>query len=302
MTVHTHAEPKADNSNLKISIGLNVVITAFEITLGVIAGSLALITDALHNFSDVGAMVLTLWGEKVKEKGNTNAKTYGYKRAEIIIAFVNALVLSSILVFILYEAILRLIHPATNINGLYMMVVALVALVGNGIATYLLEKDAHKNLNLKSAWMHSLQDALLSLGVVMGAVSIYFFHWEIIDPIISIVISLYLSKEVYGLIVQTIDILMESVPDDISFEEVKGILGNYKGVTTAHDLHIWQTDSNSRFLSTHLEVANLASGDRNKLLKKIQNDLSSKYNIGHVTVQMVDNADGKTDLKCNHCN
>jgi len=293
---------KTNNKNLLISIGLNIVITIFEITLGIIAGSLALISDALHNFSDVGAMGLTLWGEKVKKRANTSSKTYGYKRAEIIIAFVNAFVLSLILAFILYEAILRLIHPSGEINGLYMMTVALVALVGNGIATYLLEKDAHENLNLKSAWIHSLQDALFSLGVVVGAVLIYFFHWEIIDPIISIVISVFLFREVYELITQTIDILMESVPSDISFEEVKSMLEGYKGVSSTHDLHIWQTDSNSRFLSAHLKVANLSSDERKQLILKVQSDLLAKYKIGHVTIQMVDNQDEKTNLSCDHCN
>ena len=293
---------KTNSNNLIISIGLNIVITIFEIVLGLFAGSLALVSDALHNFSDVGAMGLTLWGEKVKKKANTSNKTYGYKRAEVIITFVNTFVILLILVFILYEAISRLLHPSGEINSLYMMVVALVALVGNGIATYLLEKDAYKNLNLKIAWMHSFQDVLFSLGVVVGAVLIYLFHLEIIDPIISIVISIYLFKEVYRLILQTINILMESVPVDISFEEVKSMLEGYKGVSSAHDLHIWQTDSNSKFLSAHLDIIDLSGDDRDKLLLEAQTDLLSKYKIEHVTIQMVDNIDRKTNLNCNHCN
>jgi cobalt-zinc-cadmium efflux system protein len=293
---------KSNNKNLKISIGLNVIITIFEIVLGIVAGSLALISEAIHNFSDVGAMGLTMWGEKIKKKANNDEKTYGYKRAEIIIAFINTFVLLLILIFILYEAISRLFHPSGDVNGLIMMIVAVVALVGNGIATYLLEKDSHKNLNLKSAWMHSLQDALFSIGVLLGAVLIYFFHFNIIDPIISIVISIYLFKEVYKLIVQTIDILMESVPSDISFQEVKSTLESYKGVTSTHDLHIWQTDSNSRLLSVHLEVDNLSSNERNQLILKAQSDLLAKYKIGHVTIQMVDNLDKKTNLNCEHCN
>lgn len=291
-----------NNKNLKVSIGINIVITVFEVVLGVIAGSLALVSDALHNFSDVGAMALTLWGEKIKEKGSTTSKTYGYKRAEIIIAFLNALVLSLILVFILYEAVIRLVSSPTEVNGLYMMVVALVALFGNGLATYLLEKDAHKNLNLRSAWLHSLQDALFSLGVVAGAVLIYFFHWEIIDPIISIVISIFLFGKVYELVVQTIDILMESVPRDISFAEVKALLEGYPGVTAAHDIHIWQTDSTSRFLSAHLAISELSNEARNDLLCRIQEDLLVKFKIDHVTIQMVSNEDEKANLICNHCN
>lgn len=285
-----------------MSIGINIVVTVFEVIIGIFAGSLALISDAMHNFSDVGAMSLTLWGEKIKEKSNTDSKTYGYKRAEIIIAFLNGLTLSLILVVILYVAVKRLLTSTTEVNSLLMMTMAFIALVGNGIATYLLEKDAHKNLNLKSAWLHSLQDALFSLGVVFGAILIYFFHWEIIDPLISIIISIFLFRKVYELIVQTVDILMESVPRDISFEEVKSLLEGYPGVTTAHDIHIWQTDSNSRFLSAHLGINEISNESRNKLLCEIQRDLLTKFKINHATIQMADYQDEKMLLSCNHCN
>lgn len=292
---------KSSNS-LVSSIGINIVITAFEIFLGIISGSLALISDAMHNFSDVGAMSLTLWGEKIKEKDSTSAKTYGYKRAEIIIAFLNTLALALILVFILYEAVVRLITPPGDINGLLMMIMAGIALVGNSIATYLLEKDAHKNLNLKSAWLHSFQDALFSLGVVLGAVLIYFLRWQILDPIISIVISLYLFREVYELLVHTIDILMESVPRDISFDQVRAVLAGYPDVIGVHDIHIWQTDSNSRFLSAHLGIRDIDGGVRNRLLCEIQQDLLAKFKINHVTIQMADYQDEKMIGSCNHCN
>jgi cobalt-zinc-cadmium efflux system protein len=290
------------NPKIIIAIVINIIITFFEVMVGVFIGSLALISEALHNFSDVGALSLSWWGEKVKEKGNTKYKTYGYKRAEILIAFFNSLVLLAVVVFVLVEAVQRLFHPS-QITGSWMIVASLVALVGNGIATYLLEKDAHKNLNLKSAWLHSLQDALFSLGVVAGAILIYFFHWYIVDPIISIILSVYIFKEVYELLKQALNILMESVPTDIDFEKVRTALEKFSKVKAANDIHIWQTDSNSRFLSAHLEIENMENGERNDLLIQIRNKILKDFNISHTTIQMVSATEAeRLKLNCEHCN
>jgi cobalt-zinc-cadmium efflux system protein len=291
-----------NQKNIFIAIIINILITIAEMTIGFLIGSLALVSDALHNFSDVGALGLSWWGEKIKRRDSNKFKTYGYKRAEIIIAFFNALVLLAVVVFILFEAIQRIFNPS-EIASSAMIAMALIALVGNGIATYLLEKDSHKNLNLKSAWLHSLQDALFSLGVVVGAILIYFFHWYIIDPIISIILSVYIFKEVYGLLRKALDILMESVPNDIDFEKVKEFFKKFPTVKRARDIHIWQTDSNSRFLSAHLEIDNIKNIERNKLLCQIQSGLLKKFNISHTTIQIVSATETeKLKLTCNHCN
>ncbi len=288
------------NTNLILAIIINIFITIFEVVVGFFIGSLALISDALHNFSDVGSMGLSLWGEKVKIKKATSSKTYGYKRAEIVIALFNALILLAVVIFIFFESIKRLISPTELVSG-YMIIVALISLIGNGVATYLLEKNAHKNLNLKSAWMHSLQDALFSLGVVIGAVVIYYTHWFIIDPLLSIFLSIYICKEVYELIKQTVNILMESVPEDIDFNEVKNVLSSFDVVKGVDDLHIWQTDSNTRLLSAHLIIDDIDNQKRNDLLCKIQKSLNDNFKINHATIQMV-LAEEKLNLNCVHCN
>ncbi|EKD58835.1 MAG: hypothetical protein ACD_56C00041G0005 [uncultured bacterium] len=290
------------NSNIFSAIVINVFITISEVAVGLLIGSLALVSDAVHNFSDVGSMSLSWWGEKVKKKESNNAKTYGYKRAEIIIALFNAATLFVVVVFIFIEAIKRLSAPAEIVGG-YMIWMALAALIGNGIATYLLEKDSHKNLNMKSAWMHSMQDALFSLGVVVGAVLIYYFHWFFIDPIISILLSLYVLREIYGLLKETVNILMESVPEDIDFEEVKNNLKSLAGVIEVNDLHIWQTDSESKFLSTHLEIENVENGQRNELIYGIQVLLRDKFKIDHSTIQLMSVTEKeKLKMRCEHCN
>ncbi|MFA7319259.1 MAG: cation diffusion facilitator family transporter [Parcubacteria group bacterium] len=303
---HLHTESQngdsAGNKNIAFSIILNTIITAFEIVVGLFIGSLALISEALHNFSDVGSLSLSWWGEKLKTKGNTTFKTYGYKRAEILIAFFNSLVLLAVIVFILVEATQRLFHPS-EISGVSIIWTAILALVGNSIATYLLEKDAHKNLNMKSAWLHSFQDALFSLGIVVGAILIYYFHWYIIDPIISIVLSVYVLKEVYELIMQTINILMESVPEDVDFEEVKAKLLSLSGVKKINDLHIWQTDSHTRFLSAHLEIDDMENERRTDLIVEVQKKMMEDFKINHTTVQMVSVTEAeKLKLNCGHCN
>ncbi len=301
----THSHSKGEVSghkNIAFAIVLNIVITAFEIVVGLFIGSLALISEALHNFSDVGSLSLSWWGERIKTKGNTTLKTYGYKRAEILIAFFNSLVLLAVIFFILIEATQRLFHPS-EISGTSMIWTAMLALIGNGLATYLLEKDAHKNLNMKSAWLHSLQDALFSSGIIVGAVLIYYFHWYILDPLISIALSIYVFKEVYELITQTINILMESVPEDIDFEKVKSKLSKMSGVKSMNDLHIWQTDSNTRFLSVHLEIENMENERRTDLIAKIQKKLLADFKINHTTVQMISATEAeKLKLNCEHCN
>jgi cobalt-zinc-cadmium efflux system protein len=290
------------NANIFIAVVINIFITISEVVIGLFIGSLALVSDAVHNFSDVGALALSWWGERVKEKGSTKYKTYGYKRAEILIALFNSLVLLGVVAFILFEAAGRIFNPS-EITGGAMIATAAIALVGNSIATYLLEKDASKDLNMKSAWLHSLQDALFSLGVVAGAIMIYFFHWYIIDPIISILLSAYILKEIYGLIKQTVEILMESVPADIDFEKVKTALEKFPKVIKAHDIHIWQTDSNSVFLSAHLETEEFENSERNQLLGDIQNMLLKEFKITHTTIQLV-SGNGRDGIKliCNHCN
>jgi cobalt-zinc-cadmium efflux system protein len=298
---HDHSHATA-SKNLVWSIGINVIIVVFEIIFGLLSRSFALITDALHNVADIGSMVLSLWGEKLADKPQTEKKTYGYKRAEILIAFVNGGVLLGVVGFVLVEAIIRLFRPEP-VSGMTMMIVAGVALLGNGLATYLLQKGADKNLNLKSAWLHSLQDALFSLGVVASAAIIYFTGWNWLDSLASIIISIFLLKEIFSILLETVNMLMDSVPADINFVAVKSDLLTMFGVIEINDLHIWQTGSENRLLSAHLKIKELSSEERIKLITNIQNFLEKQYHINHSTLQMVSAKEAeKLKLNCNHCN
>jgi len=299
MSEHTH--PSA-SKNLVLSIGINTVIVIFEIIFGLLSRSFALITDALHNVADIGSMVLSLWGEKLADKPQTEKKTYGYKRAELLIAFVNGGVLLGVVGFVFVEAIIRLFNPEP-VSGMTMLIVAGVALLGNGMATYLLQKGANKNLNLKSAWLHSLQDALFSLGVVVSAAIIYFTGWNWLDPLASIIISVFLFKEIFSILWESVNLLMDSVPADIDFAKVKADLLAIKGITRVNDLHIWQTGSANRFLSAHMIIGEKDAIERTKILAKVITLLKEKYTINHPTIQMVSQQELKDiGLSCEHCN
>jgi cobalt-zinc-cadmium efflux system protein len=296
-----HSHPTA-SKNLIWSIGINVIIVVFEIAFGLISRSFALITDALHNVTDIGSMVLSLWGEKLADKPQTEKKTYDYKRAEVLIAFINASVLLAIVVFVLIEAIIRLANPEP-VSGMTMMIVAGVALLGNGLATYLLQVGAGKNLNLKSAWLHSLQDALFSLGVVVSAAIIYLTGWSWLDPLASIVISIFLFKEIVVVLFEAVDMLLDSVPKDVDFNAVKTTLLAIPGVLAVNDLHIWQTGSENRFLSAHLVVKEADMAARSKILAKIIKSMKEKFDIHHSTLQRVSEQEMKEiGLDCEHCN
>ncbi len=301
MSEHNHEHATA-SKNLVWSIGINIIIVIFEIIFGLIFRSFALITDALHNVTDIGSMFLSLWGEKLADKPQTETKTYGYKRAEVIIAFVNGGVLLAIVGFVLVEAVIRVFKPEP-VSGLTMMIVAGVALLGNGLATYLLQKGADKNLNLKSAWLHSLQDALFSLGVVVSAAIIYFTGWSWLDPVASIVISIFLLKEIFSILFEAVDMMLDSVPKDLNFSDVKTGLAGIPGVVEVDDLHIWQTGSENRFLSAHLIIGENVKADRIKLLAAAAKLAKEKYDIHHATIQIVSEQEIKeANLECEHCN
>jgi len=291
-----------NSGKLIIAIVINSLVVVFEIIFGLLIGSLALISDATHNIADVGSLSLSLFGEKVSRRPASMKKTYGYKKTEGIVAFVNSSVLIAVVIFILFESVNRLFVPA-EINGLNMLAVALVALVGNGLATFILHKSSEQNLNIKSAWLHSFQDALFSLGVIVAAIIIYYLGWTVVDPLISIVIALFLIREAYRIVRQAIDMLLDSVPSDIDFQKVKKSLLDIKDVLEIHDLHIWKLSTDNIASSAHLIIANIDNDGRIALLCSAKEMLSKKFGINHATLQIsTENENKRIGTFCTHCN
>jgi len=294
---HNH-EPPASLKNLLFAIVINGGIVAVELVFGLMIQSMALISDAVHNLSDIAHMLFSYWAEKVARRPATSAKTYGYRKIEFIAAFVNSIGLSVVIAVIFWESLGRLTAPA-EIPGKEMLLVAVMAFLGNGAATLLLQKISARNINMKSAWLHSLQDALFSLGVIVGALLIIFFGWSLVDPILSLAICLVIAREIYRIVRQAVNSLLDAVPPGIDFLQVKNDLLEIPAVAEINDLHIWQTGADQRLLSAH--VVTKGDADSEAIIRSAQEILLHRHGINHTTLQILPSSAGEME-HCNHCN
>ncbi|MDD5168319.1 MAG: cation diffusion facilitator family transporter, partial [Syntrophales bacterium] len=289
----------ASLKNLIFAIVINGGIVVFEMIFGLMIQSMALISDAVHNLSDIAAMGFAYWAEKVARRPANEEKTYGYRKIEFIAAFVNSILLSVVIAFVFWESLLRLAAPP-EIPGMEMLWVAVVAFAGNGAATLLLQKIAVRNFNMRSVWLHSLQDALFSLGVITGAVLITIFGWRLVDPILSMAICLVISREIYRIVRHAINSLMDAVPPGIDFAEVRDDLLAMEDVAEVNDLHIWQTGSTQKLLSVHI-LTREGLSDSGMVVRSAQEMLNHKYGINHATLQVLPFTDREM-AHCSHCN
>lgn len=296
---HQHDDKPVSLKNLILAIIINGGIVIFEMVFGLLIQSMALISDAVHNLSDIAAMGFTYFAEKMSRRPATEQKTYGWRKMEFIAAFVNSIVLSVVITFIFWESIQRFLSPA-EVSGEVMLWVAVVALMGNGAATLLLKKISARNFNIKSAWLHSLQDALFSAAVIVGALLIIFFDLYFVDPLISMVICVFIAREIYKIIRHTVNALLDAVPSDVDFNAVKGDLLSVPGVAAVNDLHIWQTGTGQKLLSAHL-LSNEEFPDHEQIIRAAQEILHETYGINHTTIQLLPSS-ARTMEHCNHCN
>jgi len=296
---HNHNDQPASLANLILAIIINGGIVIFEMIFGLLISSMALISDAVHNLSDVAAMSFTYWAEKMSRRPATEHKTYGWRKMEFIAAFVNSIVLSVVIAFVFWESVQRFFSPA-EVSGKMMLWVAVVALIGNGSATLLLKKISARNFNIQTAWLHSLQAALFSLGVIVGALLITFFDLYFIDPLISMVICIFIACEIYKIIRHTVNALLDSVPADVDFNAVKRDLLSVSGVAEVNDLHIWQTGTGQKLLSAHLVSAD-ETPDHEQIIHGVQEILHESHGIDHTTIQLLPSSAREME-HCNHCN
>jgi cobalt-zinc-cadmium efflux system protein len=297
---HSHAhEPPASLGNLIYAIVINGGIVAFELFFGLLIQSTALISDAVHNLSDIASLVTTYWAEKVALRPANERKTYGYRKIEFISALAHSIVLSVIMAFIFWEALQRLAAPPP-IPGREMLWVSLIAFVGNGAATLLLQKLSARNFNLRGAWLHSLQDALFSLAVIVGALLIILFDWRIVDPLLSITICLFIARAIWRIIRRSVDSLLDAVPPGIDFGKVRADLRAIPDVAAVNDLHIWEMGTGRLLLSVHL-VSRGETAGHEAIVRAVQEILSERYGIRHTTIQVLP-ASALAMPHCDHCN
>lgn len=280
---HDKAEETSEK-NLFITMALNFFITVAEVIGGLISGSLSLISDALHNFSDGIAIIITYIAMRLSKKPRTFKYTFGLKRAEIIAAIINASTLIIISFFLIKEAIIRFYTPSP-ITGSLMLIVACLGLLANVAGTLLLKKGSKNNLNIRAAYFHLLSDAISSLAVIIGALFIIFFKIYWIDPLLTILISIYILKMTYEIVKESLNVIMMSSPAGINLDDLKILVEGIPGVINIHHVHLWKLNDNDTHFEAHIEVEDMAVSKTIDIQKLIEHELHERYEINHTTLQ-----------------
>ncbi|KRN99251.1 cation diffusion facilitator family transporter [Companilactobacillus kimchiensis] len=263
---------------------LNVLITITEFVGGFFSGSLGLISDAFHNLEDSLSIVISYVANVIGKRKNNTKKTFGYKRAETLAAFVNSIVLVIITLVMVFESFRRLSQPQ-HIDGKLMMIVSLVGLAANFISMMLLLTGSKHNLNIKATFLHMLTDTLSSVGVFVASIFVILFNWNWVDPLITIVIAIWLLKEAYSVVSETINILMEASPK-IDLDAVQDAILTVPEIVKVHHVHVWMIDENHIMLDAHINVKkNCNMKELDALYDQVDQLLNDKFNITHVTLQ-----------------
>jgi len=285
---HTHAHAPAGTSGRRLlwTMVFNLVITAAEFVGGLMSGYLALLADAVHNLSDVASLGLAWLGARGSEMPPTKRSTYGHGRIEVMTAFVSAVSLVVIAVFILSEAYDRLINPQPIHSPGLFITVAVIGLLGNVVSIWLLNSEKGKSLNMKTAFLHMFYDALSSIAVIVGGIVMLLTGWYLLDVILSTLIALMIVWSSWLVIKEAVLILLEAVPPGIDFDAVHKALLTVPDVCDVHDLHIWSLSSKAIALSCHVLVdeSDLAGGQ--VVIDKINALLRERFGIGHGTIQL----------------
>ena len=282
--VHIHKH-EVEGKNLVISIILNLLITIAQVVGGLLSGSLALISDALHNFSDVISLVFSYVAHKLSRRKASINNTFGYKRAELIAAFVNAFTLILVAVYLGYEAIDRFFNPLPIKSGLVIWL-ALLGIVANGISVLLLKKDADHNLNMKSAYLHLFTDMMASVAVLIGGLLMKFYGWFWVDSVLTLLISIYLIYVGYDLLKSSTRMLMLFTPEHIDIKEIVREVHKIKGVGKLHHIHVWHLNEEELHLEAHLDCSeDIKMSEFNDLLHNVETVLFDKFGINHINIQ-----------------
>ena len=282
---HNHSHTDMKDRNLLISILLNIVITTAQIVGGLISGSLALLSDALHNFSDVLSLVVSYVASKLSKKKASLNRTFGFKRAEILAAFVNASTLVIVAIILIKEAIHRFKDPQTIESNLVIWL-SLIAIIANGLSVILLKKDSGNNINIRSAYLHLLTDMLASVAVLIGGILMKYYQIYWVDSALTLAIAVYLIWVGYDLLKTSTKMLMLFTPEHVDLKEVVREVNKIEKVKKLHHVHIWNLSDNELHLEAHLDLnKDISIIEFNTLLEEIELLLKEKFNINHVTIQ-----------------
>ena len=289
---HTHGNLSA-SKYLGVTL-LNGFITVVEVAGGIMSGSLSLLSDAAHNLGDTVSIMLSYFAWKIAGREKDARRTYGYKRAEIIAAFVNASALVAISLFLVFEAVKRFRAPEM-INSSLMIGVALFGLVANFVSMLLLEKESHGNMNVRSSYLHLLGDTISSVGVLLGGIAIRVWHISWIDPLVTVLIAVYIMRESWGIVKNSVGILMQSSAE-LDYAAMQRDIEAIPEVENIHHVHTWMANEDTVYFEAHIDMADCPLSQACIVSDKIEGLLKEKYGISHATLQFETNRCAEKDF------
>ena len=279
---HTHSSSIKLSNAFKIGISINVIFIIVEGLAGIISNSTSLIADAGHNLSDVLTLILSWIAISLSQRQPTPKFTYGFRRSTILAALLNTILLLITVGFIIYEAVVRLNHPVT-INANSMVIVASIGIAVNGFTAWLFVKDKNRDLNIRSAFVHFLADALVSLGVVIAGLLVKFTGIQWFDSAVSFIIIAVILYGSYKLLIDSVNLALDAVPENIKIEHVLEYLKSLPEVKGVHDLHIWSLGTTNAALTVHLKTCVPTDVS---FITTIQHQLHEQFDIEHSTIQV----------------
>ncbi|RZJ28712.1 MAG: cation transporter [Flavobacterium sp.] len=282
--VHIHKHEVKGN-NLLFSIALNIIITVAQVLGGIFSGSLSLISDALHNLSDVLSLVFSYFAHRLSRRKASLSQTFGYKRAEIMAAFVNAATLLIVAFILIYEAVERFLDPQPIASNLVIWL-SILGIAANGLSAFMLKSDADKSLNMRSAYIHLFTDTLASVAVLIGGLLMKFFAWFWVDSILTMIIAVYLVVVGLDLLKKSTEMLMLFTPTHIDIKQIVREVHQIPGVNKLHHIHVWHLNDEELHLEAHLDCSDdIRMSEFNELLHKVEHVLFTKFHINHINIQ-----------------
>lgn len=296
---HHHTPPLQDTSGprLLFTLVLNLIIPVAQIIGGLMAGSVALISDATHNFSDFMALLISYIAFRIGRRGATAFYTFGYRRAEIMAALINVILLVGASGVIFYHAVHRFMNPQP-VNGLVVMILAGVGVIGNGLSAWLLHRDAAHSLNVRGAFLHMVGDLLTSVAVLINGLLLLFYPWYWLDPLLSVLIVFFILKNGWALFKESTAVLMNATPGHLRLEKIRDSLCNLPGILGVHYLHTWQVSSSSTAFSCHVVVPDQPVSRTGQLAEQIKHKLLHSFHIDHPVLQFETAGCGQGALLC----
>lgn len=282
-TEHNHGNIKG--KKLGISIGLNIGITVAQAVGALTSGSLSLLSDALHNLSDVIALIISYLSEKLMQRNATEQQTFGYQRAGIIAALINASSLIIIAIFLTKEAIMRVNEPVV-IDSVIVIVLAGLSILVNGGSVLLIKNETHNSMNMRSAYLHLLSDLISSVAVLLGGIAMSVFQLYWIDSLLSIGIAIYLVISAFGLLISTLRVIMQFTPPSLNINDIEAELLAIPAIANVHHLHLWQLNDTAIHLEAHIDInQDISLSSVSELIRQANTRLQAQFNISHTVLQ-----------------